>query len=54
MTRFGVPDGDMPDSLLPPGWGFAPFDERDLDAVLSGSILERPETKPVGCSIKWK
>ena len=25
-----------------------------LDAVLSGSILERPETKPVGCSIKWK
>src|SRR5580700_3056431 len=25
-----------------------------LDSVLSGSILERPETKPVGCSIKWK
>jgi peroxiredoxin len=25
-----------------------------LDAVLSGSILQRPETKPVGCSIKWK
>jgi peroxiredoxin len=25
-----------------------------LDAVLHGSILERPETKPVGCSIKWK
>jgi peroxiredoxin len=25
-----------------------------LDAVLSGSILARPETKPVGCSIKWK
>ncbi|HTP22702.1 MAG TPA: thioredoxin family protein [Mycobacteriales bacterium] len=25
-----------------------------LDAVLSGSIVERPETKPVGCSIKWK
>jgi peroxiredoxin len=25
-----------------------------LDGVLSGSILERPETKPVGCSIKWK
>ena|ERR1700733_1146468 len=25
-----------------------------LDAVLDGSILERPETKPVGCSIKWK
>jgi len=25
-----------------------------LDAVLDGSILERAETKPVGCSIKWK
>jgi len=25
-----------------------------LDAVLAGSILERAETKPVGCSIKWK
>ena len=42
MTRFGVPDGDMPDSLLPPGWGFAPFDERDLDAVLSGKTADVP------------
>ena len=25
-----------------------------LDAVLAGSILKRAETKPVGCSIKWK
>ncbi|MGN6872110.1 MAG: thioredoxin family protein [Solirubrobacteraceae bacterium] len=25
-----------------------------LDAVLAGAIVERPETKPVGCSIKWK
>jgi len=24
------------------------------DAVLAGAIVERPETKPVGCSIKWK
>src|SRR5450755_2719357 len=24
-----------------------------LDAVLSGTGLARPETKPVGCSIKW-
>ena len=30
----------MPDSLLPPGWGFAPFDERDLDAVLSGKTAD--------------
>jgi len=25
-----------------------------LDAVLAGAIVARPETKPVGCSIKWK
>jgi len=25
-----------------------------LDEVLSGAIVSRPETKPVGCSIKWK
>jgi len=38
--RFGVPDGDMPDSLPPPGWGPAPFDERDLDAVLDGNTAD--------------
>ena len=32
----------MPDSLLPPGWGFAPFDERYLDAVLSGKTADVP------------
>jgi hypothetical protein len=32
----------MPDSLLPPGWGFASFDERDLDAVLSGKTADVP------------
>ena len=32
----------MPDSLLPPGWGLAPFDERDLDAVLSGKTADVP------------
>ena len=42
MTRFGVPDGDMPDSLPPPGWGPAPFDERDLDAVLAGKTADVP------------
>ena len=31
----GVPDGDMPDSQPPPPWGLA-YDERDLDALLSG------------------
>lgn len=32
----------MPDSPLPPGWGPAPFDERDLDAVLSGETTDVP------------
>ncbi|HLH82747.1 MAG TPA: hypothetical protein VKV38_05740 [Trebonia sp.] len=30
----------MPDSLPPPSWGSAPFDERDLDAVLSGETAD--------------
>jgi hypothetical protein len=42
LTRFGVPDDEMPDSLLPPWWGPAPFDERDLDAVLSGETTDIP------------
>jgi hypothetical protein len=32
----------MPDSLPPPGWGPAPFDERDLDAVLDGNTADVP------------
>jgi hypothetical protein len=32
----------MPDSLPPPGWGPAPFDERDLDAVLAGKTADVP------------
>lgn len=43
MTRFGVPDDDMPDSLPPPGWGPAPFDDRDLDAVLAGYTADVPD-----------
>jgi hypothetical protein len=30
----------MPDSLPPLSWGSAPFDERDLDAVLSGGTAD--------------
>ena len=40
MTRFGVPDGDMPDNFPLPGWGPASFDERDLDAVLAGNTAD--------------
>ena len=32
----------MPDSFPPPGWGPAPFDERDLDAVLAGKTADVP------------
>jgi hypothetical protein len=42
LTRYGVPDVEMPDSPLPPSWGPAPFDERDLDAVLSGDTTDIP------------
>jgi len=46
--RFGVPDDDMPDSLLPPGWGPPPFDDRDLDAVLAGETADvSPVLRPV-------
>lgn len=38
----------MPDNLLPPGWGSAPFDERDLDAVLAGETADIPDAlRPV-------
>jgi peroxiredoxin len=45
----GAPDGDYDD----PGRRAAWLREA-LDAVLAGSEPARAETKPVGCSIKWK
>jgi hypothetical protein len=45
----GAPDGDYGD----PGQRAAWLREA-LDAVLAGSEPARAETKPVGCSIKWK
>ncbi len=45
----GAPDADYGD----PGQHAAWLREA-LDAVLAGRDPERPETKPVGCSIKWK
>jgi hypothetical protein len=32
----------MPDNFPPPGWGPAPFDERDLDAMLAGKTADVP------------
>lgn len=45
----GAPDSDYDDPGQRAAW------VRDaLDAVLAGREPSRPETKPVGCSIKWK
>jgi peroxiredoxin len=45
----GAPDGDYGDPGQRAEW------LRDaLDAVLAGQAPARAETKPVGCSIKWK
>jgi peroxiredoxin len=45
----GAPDSDYSD----PGQNAAWLREA-LDAVLAGKEPTRPETAPVGCSIKWK
>ncbi len=45
----GAPDGDYDD----PGQDAAWLREA-LDAVLAGAEPSRAQTKPVGCSIKWK
>jgi peroxiredoxin len=45
----GAPDADYDKPQERAAW------LRDaLDEVLAGAIVSRPETKPVGCSIKWK
>jgi peroxiredoxin len=45
----GAPDGDYDDPAQNAEW------LRDaLDSVLAGQEPSRAETKPVGCSIKWK
>ena len=45
----GAPDRDYRDGSLRADW------VRDaLDAVTSGADPARPETDPVGCSIKWR
>jgi peroxiredoxin len=45
----GAPDSDYDD----PSQGAAWLREA-VDAVLEGREVERPETEPVGCGIKWK
>jgi peroxiredoxin len=45
----GAPDGDHEDPSQDAVWL-----REALDAVLAGKAPARPETEPVGCSIKWK
>jgi peroxiredoxin len=45
----GAPDSDHEDPSLDAAWLRAA-----LDAVLAGETPDPAETKPVGCSIKWK
>jgi len=45
----GAPDGDYDDPRENAIWL-----REALDAVLAGEEPSRPETQPVGCSIKWK
>ncbi len=45
----GAPDADHGDESLNAEWLRAA-----LDDVLAGRPVANPETKPVGCSVKWK
>ena len=45
----GAPDADHRDPALNAAWL-----REALDAVLAGESPARPETEPVGCSVKWK
>ncbi len=45
----GAPDADHGDPSLDAAWL-----REALDDVLSGEPVRRAETKPVGCSIKWR
>jgi hypothetical protein len=45
----GAPDADHMDEQQNAAWLRAA-----LDAVLAGREVTEPETRPVGCSVKWK
>jgi peroxiredoxin len=49
LRYHGAPDSDYDDPAQRATWLRAA-----LDAVLAGEEPERPQTSPVGCSIKWK
>ena len=45
----GAPDADHSDPSRGADWL-----REALDAVVAGKEPARPETEPVGCSVKWK
>jgi hypothetical protein len=45
----GAPDADHGDPSLKASWL-----RQALDQLLAGEEVARPETEPVGCSVKWK
>jgi hypothetical protein len=49
LAYRGAPDADHQRPELRAEWL-----REALDAVLAGRSPERPETEPVGCSIKWR
>jgi peroxiredoxin len=50
VVRYaGAPDADHRDPSLEAAWL-----REALDAVLAGEEPARPETEPVGCSVKWR
>jgi peroxiredoxin len=49
IAYHGAPDADYDEDSLDAAWL-----REALDAVLEGRALERAETMPVGCSIKWR
>lgn len=49
LRYHGAPDADHRDGSLRAGWLRAA-----LDAVLAAQEVARPETRPVGCTIKWR
>jgi protein-disulfide isomerase len=49
LVYRGAPDADYEDPSLNAAWL-----REALDDVLAGRPVGRPQTEPVGCSVKWK
>ena len=49
LAYRGAPDADHQDPSQGAAWLRAA-----LDAVLEGRAVERAETRPRGCSVKWR